>query len=238
MTSKNTPKYMQIKSELADEISRGDLRSHDRLPSERTLSERFSVSRATARQTLIQLEKEGLAYTKDRSNRFVAEPRVDYDLSTTISFFATGINRRREIQIKVESFETTTANLEESEALMVPPDSEIHKYSRICRLSNKLAFVEEEFVFAERFPDLQSQNLERPLIPFFEDVYGIRATHSRIAITMTGFPEHIAKTLELTPPCAGLLLEQTVLDVQDKPISVGHQYWRGDVAHFSGTIMR
>jgi DNA-binding GntR family transcriptional regulator len=55
---------------------------------------------------------------------------------------------------------------------------------------------------------------------------------------MTGFPEHIAKTLELTPPCAGLLLEQTVLDVQDKPISVGHQYWRGDVAHFSGTIMR
>lgn len=121
---------------------------------------------------------------------------------------------------------------------MVPPDSEIHKYSRSCRLSNKLAFVEEEFVFAERFPDLQSRNLERPLIPFFEDVYGIRATHSRIAITMIGFPEHIAKTLELTPPCAGLLLEQTVLDVQDKPISVGHQYWRGDVAHFSGTIMR
>ena len=47
---------MYIKSELAEEIRQGALRSHDRLPSERALSERFGVSRATARQTLIQLE--------------------------------------------------------------------------------------------------------------------------------------------------------------------------------------
>ena len=107
---------------------------------------------------------------------------------------------------------------------MVLPFSEIHKYSRICRLSDKLAFVEEEFVFAERFSNLQFRNLERLLIPFFQDIYGIKATHSKIAITMIGFPENIAKTLELTPPCAGLLLEQTVLDDQNKPISVGHQY--------------
>lgn len=238
MAEKNVPKYMQIKSDLAEEIRRGDLRSHDRLPSERVLSERFGVSRATARQTLIQLEKEGLAYTKDRSNRFVAEPSIDYDLSTTISFFATGIDRKSEVQIEVQKFETVVAGSEESEALMVTAGSKIHKYSRICRLSGKLAFVEEEYVLAKRFPDLQSRNLERPLIPFFEEEYGIKASHDRIAITMIGFPDHIAKTLELTPPCAGLLLVQTVLDAQDNPISVGHQYWRGDVAHFSGTIMR
>ena len=238
MPSKNISKYMQIKCDLAEEIRRGDLQSHDRLPSERVLSERFGVSRATARQTLIQLEKEGLAYTKDRSNRFVAEPSIDYDLSTTISFFATGIDRKSEVQIEVQKFETVTANSEESDALMVPAGTEIHKYSRICRLGGKPAFVEEEFVLAQRFPDLQSRKLERPLIPFFEEAYGIKASHDRIAITMIGFPDHIAKTLELTPPCAGLLLEQTILDDQDKPISVGRQYWRGDIAHFSGTIRR
>ena len=238
MTSKNAPKYMQIRSKLAEEIRRGDLRSHDRLPSERVLSERFGVSRATARQTLIQLEKEGLAYTKDRSNRFVAEPSVDYDLSTTISFFATGIDRKAEVQIEVQKVVTVEANSEESEALMVPVNSEIHKYSRICRLGNKLAFVEEEFVQAKRFPDLKTRNLKRPLVPFFEETYGVKASHDRIAITMIGFPDDIAKTLELTPPCAGLLLEQTIFDHQDKPISVGRQYWRGDIAHFSGTIIR
>ncbi len=238
MASKKTSKYTKIKSELAEEIRRGDLRSHDRLPSERVLSERFGVSRATARQALIQLEKEGLAYTRDRSNRFVAEPSVDYDLSTTISFFATGIDRKSEVQIEVQKFVTVRADLAESEALMVPEGTKVHKYSRICRLGNKLAFVEDEFVQAERFPDLKSRNLKRPLVPFFEEAYGVKASHDRIGITMVSFPDHIAKTLELTPPCAGLLLEQTIFDDQDRPISVGRQYWRGDIAHFSGTIMR
>ena len=238
MTSKQTPKYMQIKSALAEEIRQGALRSHDRLPSERALSERFAVSRATARQTLIQLEKEGLAYTKDRSNRFVAEPSVDYDLSSTISFFATGIDRKSEVQIEVQKFETVAAGSAEAEALMISEGAKIHKYSRICRLGNKLAFVEEEYVQADRFPDLSTRNLERPLVPFFEEVYGIKATHSRVAISMIGFPPHIAETLELTPPCAGILMEQTILDSQNRPISIGRQYWRGDVAHFSGTIVR
>ena len=238
MTSKQTPKYMHIKSELAEEIRQGALRSHDRLPSERALSERFGVSRATARQTLIQLEKEGLAYTKDRSNRFVAEPSVDYDLSTTISFFATGIDRKSEVQIEVQSFETVAADSAQSEALMISDGTKIHKYSRIARVGNKLAFVEEEYVQADRFPDLKSRNLEQPLVPFFEEAYGMKATHSRVAISMIGFPPHIADTLELTPPCAGILMEQTILDSQNQPISVGRQYWRGDVAHFSGTIKR
>ena len=229
---------MQIKYDLEEEIRCGDLRTHDRLPSERALSERYGVSRATARQALIQLEKEGLVYIKDRSNRFVAEPSVDYDLITTISFFATAIDRKHEVEIEVQKFETVRASSEESEALMVPISTEIHKYSRICRLGKKLAFVEEEFVLAERFPSLQAQHLERPLLPFFEKTYGVIASRDRIAITMIGFPEHIAKTLELTPPCAGLLLKQTVLDEQDRPITVGRQYWRGDVAHFSATIMR
>ncbi|MBR9851907.1 MAG: GntR family transcriptional regulator [Rhodobacteraceae bacterium] len=229
---------MLIRNALAEEIRQGELRSHDRLPSERVLSERFGVSRATARQTLIQLEKEGLAYTKDRSNRFVAEPSINYDLSTTVSFFATGVDRKSEVQIEVRKFETVTADIEETTALMVPAGARIHKYARICRLGSKLAFVEEEYVSADRFPNLEAINLEQPLVPFFEDVYGVKASHDRIAITMIGFPDHIAKALELPPPCAGLLLEQTILDAQNKPISVGRQYWRGDVAHFSGTIMR
>ena len=238
MTPKKTPKYMQIRSELAEEILRGDLKSHDRLPSERTLSERFSVSRTTARQTLIQLEKDGLAYTKDRSNRFVAEPSVDYDLSTTISFFATGIDRKSEVQIEVQKFETVEADSDEADALNVLVGTRIHRYSRICRLGSKVAFVEEEVVSAEMFPDLQSRNLARPLVPFFEETYGVKAAHDRIAISMIGFPKDIAETLELTPPCAGLLLEQTILDDRNKPISAGRQYWRGDIAHFSLTITR
>ena len=238
MPAEITPGYKEIMQTLANEIRSGALRSHDRLPSERALGERFGVSRMTARRALIQLEKERLAYTKDRSNRFVAEPSIDYDLSTTVSFFASGHNRKSEVVIEVLDFATEKAGEMEAGALKVPVATPIHKYSRICHLSGKPAFVEEEIVSAERFADLAERNLARPLVPFFEEQYGVKAARDHIAITMVTFSKDIAATLELTPPCAGLLFEQTILDNSEKPISVSRQYWRGDIARFSGTILR
>ena len=62
--------YVRVRNQLADDIANGVLKPNDSLPSERQLSERFEVSRMTARQALIQLEKEGLAYTNGTRSRF------------------------------------------------------------------------------------------------------------------------------------------------------------------------
>lgn len=228
--------YIWVRNQLAEDIDRGVLKPNDSLPSERNLSERFNVSRMTARQALIQLEKEGRAYTNGKRSRFVSEPIVNYDLSKTISFFASGTDGNSELSISVISYQTILANDDQCSRLNLPAESEIHCYSRLCRLGDRPAFIEEEYVSATRFPGLWEHNIAQPVSLLFERVYGIRSVRDQIVIMQSHFSPAISETLELKEPSTGILLEQTVFDETDKPISFGCQYWRGDVARFSADI--
>lgn len=53
------PLYYQLAEALKTKIEEGQLNTHERLPSERELSERFNVSRMTARKALSEIESEG-----------------------------------------------------------------------------------------------------------------------------------------------------------------------------------
>ena len=52
--------YRQIADQLAELVRKGEFKPGDRLPSERDLSQQFSVSRASVREALIALEIDGL----------------------------------------------------------------------------------------------------------------------------------------------------------------------------------
>ena len=60
MTTGALPLYLQIVEDLLDRMERGDLAPTDRLPSERSLAEEFSVNRRTLRHALDVLEQRGL----------------------------------------------------------------------------------------------------------------------------------------------------------------------------------
>lgn len=65
------PRFLQIADDIRNRIAKGELKEHDILPSERSLSEQYNVSRMTARRALEALETEGLVYNADRRGRFV-----------------------------------------------------------------------------------------------------------------------------------------------------------------------
>ncbi len=80
------PLYMQVKEALLDEILSGRCRPHDRLPSERELSQQFDVSRMTVRQALLELARDGAIYARVGKGTFVAAPKIDQQLRTLTSF--------------------------------------------------------------------------------------------------------------------------------------------------------
>src|SRR5207244_13457221 len=69
----------EIVSQIERAIFDGDLRTGDRLESERELAERFSVSRITVRDALRVLEARGLVHVKVGASggAFVSETNVD-----------------------------------------------------------------------------------------------------------------------------------------------------------------
>ncbi|RYG43877.1 GntR family transcriptional regulator [bacterium] len=68
--------YQEIARELRQEILRGDFRHDGRLPSERSLGERFQVQRNTVRQALALLESEGQISTEGKRGSFIRIPPV------------------------------------------------------------------------------------------------------------------------------------------------------------------
>lgn len=63
--------YERVAAALRAQIARGTLRAGERLPSVRQLAQGHGVSTATAVQTYLQLEREGLAVARPRSGFFV-----------------------------------------------------------------------------------------------------------------------------------------------------------------------
>jgi DNA-binding FadR family transcriptional regulator len=65
--------YLQVAEQLAALIQSGEVKAGDRLPSERDLAVRFSVSRPTIREAMITLEVMGLVEVRSGSGVYVRE---------------------------------------------------------------------------------------------------------------------------------------------------------------------
>lgn len=68
--------YKKIYHFIKEQIASGRLQIGDRLPTEKELSEQFSVSRITSKRALVELEQEGLITRSRGKGSFVAEKQV------------------------------------------------------------------------------------------------------------------------------------------------------------------
>ncbi len=78
--------FYQITQRLTDLIEGLNLGEGYALPTERELSERFGVSRITARQALAELEKKGLVRREQGRGTFVAERKIPRESPRLTSF--------------------------------------------------------------------------------------------------------------------------------------------------------
>ena len=76
MNAVTKPRYQQLKEMIIGRISNGDLRPHDRVPSENELVESMSVSRMTANRALRELNDEGYVNRVAGRGTFVADQRA------------------------------------------------------------------------------------------------------------------------------------------------------------------
>ncbi|PCJ62871.1 MAG: hypothetical protein COA79_01725 [Planctomycetota bacterium] len=69
--------YKSLKHLIKTQISAGDLKAHDRLPSMRNLCDRYQISLATVQRALAELCKESFLYSQLGSGTFVAPIRKE-----------------------------------------------------------------------------------------------------------------------------------------------------------------
>ncbi|WP_217243291.1 GntR family transcriptional regulator [Streptomyces sp. AC555_RSS877] len=125
----------RIAEDLRRQIERGELRSGDKLPSERALAEKYGSARNTAREAVRLLAEQGLVTAKHGSGVFVREPQRlfrfgsdRYSLKnreTGLTPFRLEAKRQGKVaRIEVPSIAREKPPADVAERLKVPADEE------------------------------------------------------------------------------------------------------------------
>lgn len=71
---------------ILNDIEEGKLKEHDKLLSEREYCDLYDISRATVRQAILELEKNGYIYKQQGKGTFVSPQAFKQDLLKFYSF--------------------------------------------------------------------------------------------------------------------------------------------------------
>ncbi|KNZ42227.1 FadR/GntR family transcriptional regulator [Acetobacterium bakii] len=107
----HTKIYLQILEQIKDNIIQGNLRSGDRLPSERQWAEQLGVSRATIRESIRALEMIGLVKCQQGEGNFIAEDFEETLTQPLTIMFWLSNGKLNEVQELRRALETEAAKL-------------------------------------------------------------------------------------------------------------------------------
>lgn len=227
------PRFLQIADDIRNRIAKGALKEHDILPSERSLSEQYNVSRMTARRALEALETEGLVYNADRRGRFVSPKRLNYNVSNMVSFVTNAQTNDVDLKIEVVEAVETTTDKRLASLLEQPDGSAVVEYTRLFHTGGHPIFIETECLIASRFPNFLQHDLRQSTTQILEKSYGTSANTGDIVIRMRGIYAREAQLLNIAASHAVIELEQVIRDETGAPFCFGRQVWRGEMAEFS-----
>ena len=158
MSGQAKPRYLQLKEMIIGQISAGELRPRDRVPSENELVDATGVSRMTANRALRELGNEGYVERVAGVGTFVSDLKAGSHV-LEVRNIADEIKRRGHgHSAKMLTQEKTTANAETANALQIDEGGEVFRLV-LVHYENAIPIqVEQRFVLADFAPDCLQQD--------------------------------------------------------------------------------
>jgi GntR family transcriptional regulator len=205
------PLYMQLKTILASQIDRGELKPHQQLPSERQLCRSFGISRMTVRHALYALAQVGFVYTQPGKGIFVADPRLSLNVRVSLAGWSEDVRRSgaspSSILLQACLSQATT---EQAKALHVDEGEELVKIERL-RMVDKVPLALQTAYLPHRLcPGLLQHDLAtQSLIRILGKEYGLRLERAEETVrAMLANPKERG-LLGLSDPAPVLSTERT-----------------------------
>jgi GntR family transcriptional regulator len=226
----NGPLYLRIAGDLESEIASGLLRAGEKVSSERVLSERFGVSRMTARQALRHLGSKGLVETRTGQGTFVGSRQIEQRLETLSGFTEEMARQGRHASSVLVASGTVAADDECARALSIPASGKVHRLTRIRFVDGDPVALETTAVLAGRTPglldlsDFQTSSLYDTL----KTRYAIVPTRAEQTLMAGVADATIARTLRMPHGAAVLSLTRLTRDQDGNAFEYVKSSYRGD----------
>ena len=233
------PLFMKIKEAIREKILDGTYSAHDKLPSERELTELFKVSRITVRQALADLQREGLIFKINGKGTFVTKPKASLDGSKLRGFGEAMSALGYESFSKLLSVRDIQATQQVAKNLSIPRVSLVKKIQRLRYLNRSPISLDITYFQPHIGQLVATADLERcDIFSILENECGITLGDARVNIEAVLSDEKMSGLLNVEEGTPILHIERTILDNGKKPVLYENLFYRGDAFKYSIAIER
>lgn len=232
MTARSKPRYQQVKDLIIEQISNGELRARDRVPSENELVESAGVSRMTANRALRELTDEGYVERVIGSGTFVADLKAtSHPLEVRNIADEVAVRGHRHSSSVLEQSELA-ADAETAEALQIEVGNPVCHVTLVHCEDGLPIQLEDRYVVVDFAPEFLQQDFSQTtpsaylsdISPLQEAEHVVRAEHPA---------PHIRKHLEMNAnePCL-VVVRRTW--GRGRPVTFGRLYHPGSRFELTG----
>lgn len=224
------PLYYQLKEALKQQIISGHLAPHTVIPSEPELVASYHVSRATVRQALSELVREGLLYRVHGRGTFVSDPRVQQDIGE-VSSLTQELRKRGKRpggQLLVSELVRGTAQVREQ--LHLSETDQALRLERVRRADDLPIAHEIDYLPYPRAASVYERIKELVDGSLYSLMASEGLTPATVVQSLSGdiASQRAADTLGIQPGEAGLCLACTTFDPTGLPIAYSETFYPHD----------
>jgi len=235
-TTSFTPAYFQLARELHGEIMSGELRTGDRVPSENELSERYGLSRMTARRAITLLTDEGLVRREKGRGTFVSSPKVDGGIFLIPDFHEEMRRQGLSAQARILSVKAVPARHRQADKLGIREGSKVIRLERLLEAEGEPLVFDRKYILPDRsHPLLESELGHGSMDDLFSGIPEMAPVRADLNLTATVLAAREARLLDSRKGAPAFCMEQLIFAVNNRRVVYGWMIYRGDRFDFTSS---
>lgn len=230
------PIYYQLAKLLEGQILSGELKPGEALPTETEIAGLFEISRMTVRRAISELIAAGMVNSQQGKGTFVSSPKLnnvvfelnnfnqeikDFGLKLSTTLLGAHIVRADERLLKIFQLDDPNTRL-------------LYFRTVVSAEDERLAYERKYIIYTKRKPILET-NLKDPtlsgLVTANNDVLPV-STKKVLQVSVTTKEE--AAILGLGGNAPVFVVEETLFDLENKPVGWSKSIYRGDRYQLTG----
>lgn len=234
------PLYEQIKDYILLNIQSGMFQPDTRIPSERELSEQFSVSRMTVTKALADLTHAGVLYARVGKGTFVSPGRIDQQLEALTSFTEDMSRRGQQASSRVLMAREGQATEEVARYLGGPPGLPVVILQRVRLADEEPIALETCTLNAALCPRILERHdfARESLYGVLRGEYGIPMRYAEQTLEARAATESEARALEINPGSPILSILRVTYADEARPVELVRSAYRGDRYKFYAVLRK
>ncbi len=225
--------YHSVGHIIRMKIKSGEWKVDQKIPSERSLSSSLNVSRATVRQGIENLVKEGILRKEQGRGTFIAPPKLKQGFLRLLE----SSEVLRESGLKPDytllGRETIEATSDLASALSCLPGDPLVCLQRLIRLNNSPLLIETSYFSKASFPNpSEAYDFTKDLRQLLEEYSGVQIARAQETFEPVILEGNEARQLGVESGSPALWVEHLVFDLGNAPVAYITVLIRGDRCRF------